>query len=83
MTDPIKEAGKNMTRAEWIALAAFLVSLATTVFNLGVIYADVKSQDRRLVVVENSNSDLVRKVERIDANVSFLAELARDERNSH
>lgn len=69
-----------MTRAEWIALAAFVLSFATTVFNLGVTYADVRNQDRRLTIVENSNGDLVRKVERIDANVSFLAELAREER---
>lgn len=80
MSDQLENATK-MTRAEWIAIAAFLVSLATTVFNLGVIYADVRNHDRRLTIVENSNSDLVRKVERIDANVSFLADLAREERN--
>jgi cell division protein FtsB len=72
---------EKITRAEWIAIAALVISILGGSFSLGVVYADVQSQGRRLDAVEQSNSALVQKVERIDANVSFLAELAREERN--
>lgn len=70
-----------MTRAEWIAIGALVVSICGGVFSLGVVYADVQDHERRLGAVEMSNDALVAKVERIDANVQFLAELAREERN--
>lgn len=70
-----------MTRAEWIAVAALLVSILGGAFSLGIVYADVQDQGRRLSDVERSTDALVAKVERIDANVQFLAELAREERN--
>lgn len=70
-----------MTRAEWISIAAFGVSILGGAFSLGIVYADVQDHDRRLGAVELSNDALVAKVERIDANVQFLTELAREERN--
>jgi cell division protein FtsB len=70
-----------VTRAEWIAIGALVVSICGGVFSLGVVYADVQDHERRLGAVEMSNDALVAKVERIDANVQFLAELAREERN--
>lgn len=69
-----------MTRAEWISIAAFAVSILGGAFSLGIVYADVQDHDRRINAVEVSTDVLVTKVERIDANVQFLAELAREER---
>jgi hypothetical protein len=46
----------------------------------GVVYADVNAHDKRLVIVEQRYDAMVVKVERIDANVAFLAERAREDR---
>jgi len=67
-------------RAEWIAIAAVALNVATLIFGLGVVWADVQDHGRRLSIQERKMDDMVPKVERIDANVSFLAERAREER---
>jgi hypothetical protein len=74
---PRKDA---MSRAEWIAIAAFGLNVLTLAFFFGAVWRDVQDHGRRLAEVETSNSEVVQKVERIDANVTFLAELAREER---
>lgn len=72
----------NMKRAEWIAIAAFALNVATLIFGLGVVWADVQDHERRLVKQEAKVDTLVPKVERIDANVAFLAERAREDREA-
>lgn len=71
-----------MKRAEWIAIAAFALNVATLIFGLGVVWADVQDHERRLVKQEAKVDTLVPKVERIDANVAFLAERAREDREA-
>lgn len=80
MTLPPKER-TAVTRAELIAALAFLLNVATIIFGLGVIWGDVQDHSRRLSIQEAKMDALVPKVERIDANVAFLAEQAREERN--
>jgi hypothetical protein len=82
VTDPAPEQKRKdaMSRAEWIAAAAFALNILTLAFFFGAVWRDVQDHGRRLAEVESSNTELVQKVERIDANVSFLAELAREER---
>lgn len=70
-----------MSRAEWIAATALGLNVLTLAFFFGAVWRDVQDHGRRLGVVEVSNGDLVAKVERIDANVAFLAELAREDRS--
>lgn len=70
----------NVTRAEWISFAAFALNIATLIFGLGVIWADVQDHERRIALQETKIDMLVPKVERIDANVAFLAERAREDR---
>lgn len=72
--------GLAVTRAEWIAIAAFILNIATLVFGLGVMWADIQDHTRRLEIQERKMDELIPKVERIDANVAFLAERAREER---
>lgn len=69
------------TRAEWIAVAALGLNLLTIVFTAGVVWATQEDHERRIVEQEKKMDALGPKVERIDANVTFLAELAREERN--
>ena len=70
----------NITRAEVLAIIAVSLNILTLVFGAGVMWGDIQDQERRIVAVEQSTDQLVQKVERIDANVTFLAELAREER---
>ena len=80
---PTSDGGWQMsgiTRAEVISVLAVTLNILTLVFGAGVMWADIQDQERRLSTVEVSNTALVAKVERIDANVTFLAELAREDR---
>lgn len=72
----------HVTRAEWISFGALALNIATLVFGLGVIWADVQDHERRIVAQEAKIDALIPKVERIDANVTFLAERAREDRNA-
>lgn len=69
-----------MKRAEWIAIAAFLVSIAQFVFMAGVIYADVKDHDRRILVIETEVKSQSTSLTRIEEGVKFLEERAREDR---
>ena len=70
----------NVTRAEWVSFAAFGLNILTLAFGMGVIWADVQDHEERLTKQESKIDMLVPKVERIDANVAFLAERAREDR---
>ena len=68
------------TRAEWIAIASLVLTLAALLFNFGVVYQQVRDHETRLVKQERITDDLIPKVVRIDTNVQFLAEQAREQR---
>lgn len=70
----------KVTRAELIAIASLVITLAALIFNIGVVYQTVQDHERRIVAEEAKTDDLVPRVERIDANVTFLAEQAREQR---
>lgn len=70
----------KVTRAEWIAIAALLVTIIAQIFNMGVVYGQVQEHDRSIAKLEEVTDQLVPRVERIDANVEFLAEQAREQR---
>lgn len=72
--------GQSVSRAEWIAIAAVLLNILTLVFGAGTMWADIQEHDRRLDIQEAKLDELIPKVERIDANVSYLAERAREDR---
>jgi hypothetical protein len=72
---------EKVTRAEWIAISALVLTVCGQVFSLGVVYQQVQDHERRIVVEENKSDAMIPRVERIDANVQFLAEQAREERN--
>ncbi len=70
----------KVTRAEWIAAIALVLNVMTIAFVAGQIVQTQNDHDRRIVGLEDTDKQLVPKVERIDANVSFLAEQAREQR---
>ena len=75
------EVREAVTRAEWVSFGALALNIATLVFGLGVVWANVQDHERRIHTQEQKVDILVPKVERIDANVSFLAERAREDRD--
>lgn len=71
---------RSLTIAELGVIASLVCSVGSLLFTAGVVYADVQRQADRLNVVEPKVDTLNARIERIDANVSFLAEQARETR---
>lgn len=76
-----------MSNPTWIAVAALIISVLGGAFNLGVVYADLQKTkadvqevktDLQALGVQQVSTD--QRIERIDANVQFLTEMAREER---
>lgn len=82
MSDTAGPVSARVTRAEWVSFGALGLNIATLVFGLGVVWADVQDHERRISLQEMKVDALIPKVERIDANVTFLAERAREDRES-
>lgn len=70
----------KVTRAEWIAAVALLLNFGTIAFVAGQVMQTQNDHNRRIEQVEESTNTLIPRVERIDANVQFLAEQAREQR---
>ena len=83
MNDTIKAVRESLTLTDIGVIVSLLTSAGVGVFTLGVMYGQVESNSARLDVVEPKVDGVVSRIERIDANVSFLAELAKEERNRH
>ena len=71
---------KSMTRAELIAAVAFLLNVATLIFGAGVVWRDVQNNTRINLEQDRKLDDLIPRVERIDANVEFLTQDAKERR---
>lgn len=76
----VVEQETSVKRAEWISVAALFLTMASGVFQLGVVWQAQQDHERRIVLIETDSRALIQKVERIDANVSFLADRAREDR---
>jgi len=70
----------SVTRGEWIAAGALLLNVLTIAFVAGQVMQEQSDHERRIAALEGISRELVPRVERIDANVEFLAEQAREER---
>lgn len=69
-----------VTRAEWTAVVAVVLNVCTIAFAVGVVWQQQQEHDRRIAIVETQTGQMTLKIERIDANVTFLAERAREDR---
>jgi cell division protein FtsL len=85
-TDPQRK-GATVTRVEWGVITSLLISALTSAFTFGIIYGQVQRNDTRITKLETGASEVVTRLgnvetqlARIDANVTFLAEQAREER---
>ena len=83
VNDTIRAVRKSLTLTEIGVIVSLLTSAGLGVFTLGVMWGQVNNNTDRLKVIEPKVDGMLSKLERIDANVSFLAELAKEERNRH
>lgn len=79
--------GVRVTRAEWGVVGAIALNIATLAFGGGIYVNTIQQQGRdidtlKLAVAASSRdyNDLKVSVARIDANVTFLTERAREDR---
>lgn len=75
-TPTLKEMRVKLTLAEWISIAALCISILSGVFTLGVVYGQVQRNTNDIDDLKALPAD----VAEIKANVSFLTELAREQR---
>lgn len=78
---------RGLTRAEWIAAASLGLSMLQGTYIAGVEVQRLNDHDRRIISLETGQDQLAAKIEeirvtsaRIDANVTALAEQARERR---
>jgi hypothetical protein len=75
-----KRTEQKVTRAEWGVVLSLLLSAGSVIFSAGVVWTTVQEHDRRLIAVEAVQDDQGKTIARIDANVTFLTERAREDR---
>lgn len=83
MNDTIKAVRKSLTLTEIGVIVSLLTSSGVGVFTLGVIYGQVGNNTTRIDAIEPKVEGVVARIERIDANVEFLTELAKEDRDRH
>jgi hypothetical protein len=82
MQDEPEEPYDKKRHLEWGVVFSVLASAGSIVFSAGVVWDDLRDHERRLEIQEVKMDGIIPKVERIDANVTFLAEQAREERSA-
>lgn len=70
----------SLKRAEWGVVLALAVSALNLAYTAGTLTSQVQDNARRLTTLEGTMGDVVKKIERIDTNVAYLAERAREDR---
>lgn len=79
MSEP-ESQGTRVNRAEWGVILSLLLSAASIVFSAGVIWTTVQQQAIDIRDLKSKSDSQAEKLTRIDANVLFLAERAREDR---
>lgn len=86
--DHQKTMERRVTRADWFAGSALLIASAGIIYSAGLQSQRLDDHDRRLTTIEAAQASNASKVEqllittaRIDANVSALADRAKDDRS--
>jgi|GEM_PF-2561490 len=80
MADTIKTVRSALTITEWIAIGSLAISICVGIFTGGVMYGQVDKNSQDIAELKPKVDAISTKIERIDANVEFLAGLAKEER---
>lgn len=70
---------RSLTVAEVGVIISLLISTATGIFTMGVLYGDIQRAKADITEIKPKVDGVVGKVERIDANVSLILEMNRSE----
>lgn len=74
--------GVRVNRAEWAAIAALGLSAGSIIFSGGVLWSKVQANSAMIAMLQSRSDATAIQLTRIDANVTFLAERAREDRES-
>ena len=84
----LREMERGLSRAEWISVAALIITGMQGAYLAGVVVQQIHDQDRRISAVETVQTSNASKIEqllittsRIDANVSSLTDQSRARRD--
>ena len=81
MNDTIKAVRQSLTLTEIGVIVSLLISAGVFVFTTGVFYGQVGDNTQDIAELKLKVEAISTKIERIDANVEFLAGLAKEERD--
>jgi hypothetical protein len=71
----------DVKRFEWLALAPSAIGIITALVALGITYGSVHDQERRIAILETKSDVMQMTMTRIDANVTFLTDRAKEDRS--
>lgn len=87
MAETDKTEGTRVNRAEWGVVVSLCLSAGSVIFSAGILYQSQQDQGRRIALMEQRadtqatrTDTLTIRIERIDANVQYLADRAREDR---
>ena len=90
MTETNEPTRTRVNRAEWGVVVSLCLSAGSVIFSAGILYQSDQEQGRRITAVEaradvqtNRTDVLTVRIERIDANVQYLADRAREDRERY
>lgn len=72
---------RSLNLTEIGVIVSLVSSVGMGIFTLGVVYGQVQSNTAQIAEIKPKVEDVQGRVERIDANVEFLTQLAKEERN--
>ena len=81
MNDTIKAVRQSLTLTEIGVIISLLISSVAFVFTLGVFFGQVNENTQDIAEMKLKVDIITTRIERIDANVEFLAGLAKEERD--
>jgi hypothetical protein len=67
-------------KLEWGVIFSILFSGASTLFSAGILYSDVRSHERRIMIIETKSEGVTERLARIESNLDFLVEQYKQER---
>lgn len=76
----MEKVTRSLTIAELGVIISLVCSVGSLLFTAGIVYGDVQRNTDRIAILEPKVDAVSAKIERIDANVQFLAEQARERR---
>lgn len=68
-------------KLEWGVILSILTSAVSLGYTAGIVWNDVRAQERRITAIELETKAASPKIAAIEANVQFLVNRARDEDN--